>query len=142
MKKAPTFLKMLFAVVLIAISLSCSKDDDEELKVTDPAIGTWNLRAIYDGGQAVDVTERACFRDSRLTINESTMNLTLSVPNEDASGCQTETLQSDWINEDGTYYLIDGNERQQANIVLNDDNQTLQMTIMAGGEQVALLFRK
>jgi hypothetical protein len=142
MKTAPTFLKMLFAMVLIAINLSCSKEDDEQLEVSDPAIGDWNLRAIYDGSQAVDVTDRACFRDSRLTIDENNMSLTLSVPDEDAGDCQTETLQSAWVNENGTYYLVDGDERQQANITLNDNNETLQMTIMANGEQVALLFRK
>lgn len=142
MKATPTFLKMLLAMVLITTNLSCSKEDDEQLKVSDPAIGAWNLRAIYDGTEAVDVTDRACFRDSRLTIDENNMNLTLSVPDENAGDCQTETLQSAWLNENGTYYLIDGEERQQANIVLNDNNETLQMTIMAGGEQVALLFRK
>lgn len=129
-------------MVLIAINLSCSKEDDEQLEVNDPAIGTWNLRAIYDGTQPVDVTDRACFRDSRLTIDENNMNLTLSVPDENAGDCQTETLQSAWINENGTYYLVDGDERQQANITLNDNNETLQMTITANGEQVALLFRK
>jgi hypothetical protein len=142
MKTAPTFLKMLLAMVLIAINLSCSKEDDEQLEVSDPAIGAWNLRAIYDGSQAVDVTDRACFRDSRLTIDENNMNLTLSVPDEDTGDCQTETLQSAWVNENGTYYLVDGDDRQQANITLNDNNETLQMTITANGEQVALLFRK
>lgn len=142
MKTAPTFMKMLLAMVSIAINLSCSKEDDEQLAVSDPAIGAWNLRAIYDGSQAVDVTDRACFRDSRLTIDENNMSLTLSVPDEDAGNCQTETLQSAWVNENGTYYLVDGDERQQANITLNDNNETLQMTITANGEQVALLFRK
>ncbi|MEH6307539.1 lipocalin family protein [Olivibacter sp. CPCC 100613] len=142
MKTTPSFLKILLATVFLAINFSCSKEDDEQLEVSDPAIGTWNLRAIYDGKQAVDVTERACFRDSRLTIDQNTMNLTLSVPNENSNDCQTETLQSNWINESGTYYLIDGDERQQANIVMNDNNETLQMTIVASGQQVALLFRK
>lgn len=142
MKTTPSFLKLFLVTVLVAINLSCSKEDDEQLKVSDPAIGTWNLRAVYDGQQAVDVTEHACFRDSRLTINEGTMNLTLSVPNENSGDCQTETLQSNWINDNGTYYLVDGDERQRANIVLNDNNETLQMTIIANGEQVALLFRK
>ncbi|HWV70385.1 MAG TPA: hypothetical protein VN040_01635 [Pseudosphingobacterium sp.] len=39
-------------------------------------------------------------------------------------------------------YLVNGDERQQANITLNDNYETLQMTITANGEQVALLFRK
>jgi len=129
-------------VLFAGITLSCSKDDDEKIDTADPVIGVWNLRAVHDGEQTVDVTDQACFRDSRFVIDARTMNLTLSIPDEGVDGCQTETITSSWINENGTYYLVDGDQRQQANIVLNDNNQTLQMVINANGQQVGLIFRK
>lgn len=143
MKHINFFLKALLVLTVFAgMSLSCSKDDDERPDVQDPIVGTWNLRAIHDGEQGRDVSNEPCFKDSRFVIEPKVMNLSLSVPGGGEGNCQTETIGSEWINENGTYYMIDGDERQQAGISLNDDNQTLQMMITANGQQVALIFRK
>lgn len=143
MKHIKFLWKSLLVLTLFAgFNLSCSKEDDEQPDVTDPIVGTWNLRAIHDGQQGRDVTNEACFKDSRFVIDPKVMHLTLSAPNAEDGDCQIETISFEWINDNGTYYLVDGNERQQAGISLNDDNQTLQMMITADGQQVALLFRK
>lgn len=143
MKTAKSIFKTLMAIMVFAgVNLACSKDDNENIPATDPIIGTWNLRAVHDGQQTVDVTDRDCFEDSRFIIDETVMDLTLSVPDEAGGGCQTETINSAWINENGTYYLVNGEQRQQAGIVLNDDNQTLQMVVTADNRQIGLIFRK
>ncbi|QNL51677.1 hypothetical protein H8S90_08935 [Olivibacter sp. SDN3] len=143
MKTFKSLIKMLIAIMVIAgVNLACSKDDDENNPETDPIIGTWNLRAVHDGEETVDVTDRECFRDSRFIIDETVMDLTLSVPDEDTEECQTETINGAWVRENGNYYLLNGEQRQQTGIVLNDDNQTLQMVITANGRQVGLIFRR
>lgn len=142
MKPYKLFFNMLLVFIAFgAMNLSCSKDDVEEIEVADPAIGTWYLRAVHRSEQTFDVTNEACFQDSRFVIDAVLMDLTLSIPDE--SGCQTQTIKTAWINENGTYYLVDENQnRQNAGILLNDNNQTLQMAVNANGEQVGLIFRK
>ncbi|GAA4792285.1 hypothetical protein GCM10023231_20360 [Olivibacter ginsenosidimutans] len=143
MKTAKLVFKTMLTILLIsAMTISCSKKNEDEPIPTDPVIGTWKLRAIYSGGSATDVTDKACFKDSYLKVDEKMMNLTLSAPNSTTEACQTQNLSVEWLNENGTYYWINNNEKSPADFSLNDNNETLQLNITSAGEQVSLIFRK
>ncbi|WP_353183408.1 lipocalin family protein [Parapedobacter lycopersici] len=136
--------RFLFMMALTTLTvLSCSKDDEGPNGQQDPLIGAWQLRAIYNGEEVIEVTNEPCFQDTRFDVNENNLTLFISVPSgqPDAS-CQTESQSAAWENDGGTYYVITDGEREPLGISLNDDNQTLQLSITFDGEPFALIFRK
>ena len=137
-------MKRYLFMALAALALfSCSKDDDGSAGQQDPLIGAWHLRAIYNGETTVDVTNEACFQDTRLDVNENNLTLYISVPAEQPGApCQTESQSAAWENDNGTYYLVSDGEREPLGVSLNDENQTLQLNITFDGEPFALIFRK
>ncbi len=133
---------MLFAL-LAALSMACSKDENEQTDNGDPLIGVWHLRVIYTQDQgAVEVTGRECYQDSQLDVSATSLTLKLSWPNNQQGGCAVETQSSSWENEGGTYYLLQNGGREPLGAQLNDDNQTLQLNISTDGQPVSLIFRK
>lgn len=138
-------MKKISWIILSALVLvfSCSKDEDEEPTGRDPLIGTWNMVAVEQNGQEVDVTNQPCLRDSRLDVNEGTMTLTLSAPLEEGStDCETESASAAWENDNGSYYVIENGDRHPANFALIENNQRLSLDLDVGGSPLTLIFRK
>ncbi|GAB2800551.1 hypothetical protein GCM10027275_53240 [Rhabdobacter roseus] len=136
-----TYRLVLFLTIL-GLSFSC-KDKDSVQPEQDPLVGVWKLRALQAGGQTADVTELACYRDTRFEITENNLLLTVSVPaQQGSSNCQQQSQSATWEKTDGKYYMISDGQRQDSGIQLNDNNQTLQLPVTVNGEQMLLVFRK
>ncbi len=134
--------KWLVIAFLACISISCSKDGEEDIDNSDPLIGVWHLRVINtERTGPVEVTNRPCYQDSRFEANATSATLTLSFPPE-TGDCEVESLSFGWENEGGTYYAITDEGRQPLNVTLNDNNETLQLNLTIGGEPASLIFRK
>lgn len=134
--------KWLLIAFLASLSISCSKDGEEDIDSSDPLIGVWHLRVIHtERTGAVEVTNRECYQDSRFDANATSLTVTLSAP-KDEGGCDVESLSLNWENDGGTYYVMTEDGRQPLNVALNDNNETLQLNLTIGGEPASLIFRK
>ena len=135
--------KWLIIALLACLGMSCAKEENEQPVPSDPLIGLWQLRVIYTQEQgAVEVTDRPCYRDSRFDVKEKSLSLKLSSPT-DQGECNIQTLSFGWLNDNGTYYLVnEDGEREPLNVVLNDNNETLQLNLTSNGQPFSLIFRK
>lgn|SRR5690606_21558589 len=137
MKKHP-----LIILIALLAAFACSDKEDEEPNTDDPLMGNWHLVALEQNGQTVDVTEQACLKDSRLNVTQTTMTLTLSAPREQGSAdCQTESSSIDWVNDNGTYYMVEDGDRQPAIFSLEPDNQLI-VDITLEDMPLSLIFTK
>lgn len=130
---------MLIAVLSV---FSCSDKEDEEPNTDDPLIGMWQMVALEQNGQMVEITDQPCLKDSHINVSESTMTLTLSAPQQQNSAdCQTESSSIGWVNDDGTYYTVEDGERKTAIFLLDPDNK-LHVDITIDGNPLTLIFNK
>lgn len=137
MKKQP-----LIILIALLAAFACSDKDDEEPNTTDPLVGNWQLIALEQNGQTVEITDQPCIKDSRLDVDPSTMTLMLSAPRaQDSTDCQTESSSIDWVNDDGTYYMVEDGDREPAIFSLEPDNQ-LTVDITLDGSPLSLIFTK
>lgn len=131
-----------FLLILMVAGFACSDNEDDEPAI-DPLIGTWSVEGIEQDGQTFAVNGEPCIQDIRMIVDEETLTLSISAPVESGSAtCQTETLSSEWGNDNGTYYTIENNDRQPAKFSLSENNTRLRITIEAGSVPLTLLFRK
>ncbi|KEO71910.1 hypothetical protein [Anditalea andensis] len=129
-------------LILILIAGACSGKEDDEPVNADPLIGLWQLIGISQGNQTVDVTDQACLNNSNLDVSSSTMTLTLSVPQEQGNtGCQTQASSVNWVNEDGTYYMVENGNKVPAIFSLKANNE-LHVDITLNNEPATLIFTK
>ena len=137
MKKQP-----LIILIALLAAFACSDKDDEEPNTTDPLVGNWQLIALEQNGQTVEITDQPCIKDSRLDVDPRTMTLMLSAPRaQDSTDCQTESSSIDWVNDDGTYYMVEDGDREPAIFSLEPDNQ-LTVDITLDGSPLSLIFTK
>ena len=137
MKKQP-----LIILIALLAAFACSDKDDEEPNTTDPLVGNWQLIALEQNGQTVEIIDQPCIKDSRLDVDPSTMTLMLSAPRaQDSTDCQTESSSIDWVNDDGTYYMVEDGDREPAIFSLEPDNQ-LTVDITLDGSPLSLIFTK
>jgi hypothetical protein len=137
MKKHPLFILLVFLA-----SFACSDKEDEEPNTADPLVGNWHLVALEQNGQTVEITDQPCIKDSRLNVDPSTMTLTLSAPREQGgTDCQTESSSINWVNDNGTYYMVEDGDRQPAIFSLEPNNQ-LTVDITLDGNPLSLIFTK
>lgn len=134
---------VFYLLAMALIQFSCSKDNEAAQPEQDPLMGTWYLRALQVNGQTADVSNMACYKDTRFQVDEKMFTLTVSVTQSQTStSCATQSQSAEWENANGTYYMTMNGQRQNAGIQLNDNNETLQMTITVDGEPAILVFRK
>ena len=137
MKKHP-----LIILIALLAAFACSDKEDEEPDITDPLMGNWHLVALEQNGQTVEITDQPCIKDSRLDVERGTMTLTLSAPREQGStNCQTESSSIDWVNDNGTYYMVEDGDRQPAIFSLEPDNQLI-VDITLDDTPLSLIFTK
>lgn len=137
MRKQPLIILLaLFAV------FACSDKEDEEPNTTDPLIGNWHLVALEQNDQTVDITEQACLKDSRLNVTQTTMTMTVSAPQQQGStDCQSQSSSIEWVNDNGTYYMVEDGDRQPAIFSLESDNQLI-VDITLDDMPLSLIFTK
>jgi hypothetical protein len=132
---------LIILIVLLA-AFSCSDKEDEEPNNSDPLIGMWQMVALKQNGQTVDITDQTCLKDSQMNVSETTMTLTLSAPKQQGGAdCQTESSSVGWTNEDGTYYTVEDGEKKTAIFLLAPD-QSLHVDITLDGNPLTLVFNK
>ncbi|MDO5607077.1 MAG: hypothetical protein Q4G08_01355 [Capnocytophaga sp.] len=136
--KTIKLLSVLFAAALVGAS--CSNSSGESESSNDPFIGNWTLRAIYviQTGETADVTNVACTNNSNAKVTNDTAVISLYVNNNGQCTPATDTYK--WVNEKGVYYIVVNDQKVEAPIQLNDDNQTLQITYQ--NEGYIFVFRK
>lgn len=127
MKKQFLFLLLIVATVIFS-AVSCSKDSE---KVTDPLIGNSKIVTIKtSSGQLTDVTNKSCFKESYFQANASTFKFSLSQPQTGTTTCKVQNLEYPWTKKDNVYYYTVNKEEKKLPIVLSNNNQTLQFTIV------------
>lgn len=137
MKKHP-----LFILVVFLAAFACSDKEDEEPKIDDPLVGSWQLIALEQNNQTVEITDQPCISDSKLNVTPTTMTLTLSAPRQQGgTDCQTESSSIDWVNDIGTYYMVEDGDRQPAIFSLEPNNQ-LTVDITLDNMPLSLIFTK
>ena len=136
----------LFIVALLAFSfiLSCNRSENDSLEPTgqDPIIGNWHLKAVTVNGQSADVSNAACWKDTKLNINSTTANFLLSVPNENTGNCENAQENYNWVKNNGVYYYTENGQQAQMPIKLLDNNQTLQLSLAEQSTTIIFSFRK
>ncbi|WP_460636601.1 hypothetical protein [Larkinella harenae] len=137
-------MKARILLVLVASALfqfSCKDNKNDPQPGQDPIIGSWYLKTLQSGGQVADVSEQACYKDTRFVVDEKNLTLTVSSPRQQGSTtCQTESQTAQWEQSQGKYYMVANGQRQDAGIQLTDNNQKLQMVVTANGSPVTLVF--
>ncbi len=137
MKKHP-----LFILIALLTALACSDQEDEEPNTNDPLVGNWYLIAVEQNGQPVEISDQPCIKDSRLDVGPSTMTLSLSAPSQQGStDCQTESSSINWLNDNGTYYVVEDGDRKPAIFALEPNNQ-LTVDITLDDTPLSLIFTK
>ncbi|HLW20384.1 MAG TPA: hypothetical protein VKX33_08675 [Cyclobacteriaceae bacterium] len=135
-------MKKFLSILLIAFAaFSCSDKEDEQPVLDDPLMGMWQMVALEQDGQIVDIRDQPCLKDSNLNVTQNTMALTLSAPQQQGgTDCQTESASLEWVNDDGTYYVVEDGERKPAIFSLEEDQ--LNVNITMDGAPLSLLFIK
>ena len=133
-------LTAFLAITFLAI-LSCARDQEESTP-SDPFIGNWKLKAVSANGQTQDVSNAACWKDSKLNVSQSIAEFILSVPNANTGSCQSSQDSYQWSNNNGTYYYTENGQQQTLPIQFFDNNATLQLNLDVNGTVVSFSFTK
>lgn len=138
LKKLNHKIKLLLVMVCFA---SCGK----ETEASEPFQGVWNLKAIVQGGQIVDVTkpELPCFKNTKLTVGSSNFELFFSaLKSQNSTDCNSVTESGTWTKRDGKYYITQKGQETEFPMKFSDNNNTLQFTYGIGANAFDMIFKR
>ncbi|MFK8265771.1 lipocalin family protein [Capnocytophaga cynodegmi] len=138
LKRLNQKIKLLLVMVCFA---SCGKESE----ASEPFQGVWNLKAIVQNGQVVDVTrpDLPCFKNSKLTVGATNFELFFSaLKSQNSTDCDSSTESGTWTKRDGKYFISQNGQEIEFPIQFSDNNTTLQFTYGTGAGAFDMVFKK
>ncbi len=129
------------ALAIILLLSACTKTDTNNSTERDPLMGNWKLKALWQDGQTYDVSNAACFKDSYVNVNSKNYEMLLSIPKE-TGGCESQKVNGAWVKKNDKYYEVQNGQEYPLNIAFNDNNETMQMSIIENGVTIIFVYRK
>ncbi len=104
--------KIVHVLLVITLTYSCNKTEDNETLSSDPIIGKWQL--FQDIENATDISTN-CSRQGTLSFSENGSFKGIYFTEDSGQNtatCISETQNAFWLNKGNNFYTVDGATRK------------------------------